>query len=292
MNCQVQNMSASLNASAPRGSLLKLTSDLRRGEYFACLYIVGCASGLALRIAESVHRDGWTDAFLETFGISAIVWGSCIAGAYLILRDRTRGVSSFEIVLSVVFILLVVLPITSLSWIAVAGLSVYILFVTDLDTSRRAAIILLAVTVPMLWSRLLFQLFATSILAADASLVGLLLGTQRTANLVEFADGSGRLWILPPCSSLANVSLAILCWVAFSQVTSHKRSNYDFLWCLAICASVVAVNVSRMAAMGLSERYYQALHSQWGDAVANLIISALIVGISVLGVRRELFQRI
>jgi len=179
-----------------------------------------------------------------------------------------------------------------LSWIAVAGLSLYILFFTDLASARRGATILLAVTVPMLWSRMLLQLFASSILAADAWLVGLLLGTQRTGNLVEFADGSGQLAIYPGCSSLANVSLAILCWVAFSQVTSHKRSKYDFLWCLAACASVVAVNVSRMAAMGLNEGYYQSLHNQWGETVANVIILALIVSISALGVRRELLQRI
>ena len=267
MKREVQNISVGLNALAARGSLLQMTSDLRRGEYFAGFYIVGCASGFASRIVDSIHRVGWMDSFFGTFGISVIVWGSCIAGISLVLRDRTRGVGSLEIAVGAGFVLLVVLPITPLSWIAVAGLSLYILYFTDLPITRRGATVLLAVTVPMLWSRVLFQFFATFILAADAWLVGLLLGTQRTANLVEFADGSGQLAIYPPCSSFANVSLAFLCWVAFSQLTSHKRSNYDFLWCLAVCASVVAVNVSRMAAMGLSEGYYQALHNQWGDAV-------------------------
>ena len=60
---------------------------------------------------------------------------------------------------------------------------------------------------------MLFQLFANFILAVDASLVSWLLGTHRTGNLVEFADKSGQLVIFPACSSLANVSLAFLCWV-------------------------------------------------------------------------------
>jgi exosortase/archaeosortase family protein len=292
MNLGGRKVSHSLNASAARDFLFHMANDLGRGEYFAGLYIVGCISGLASRIVQSIHQVGWTNALFETFGISVIVWGSCIAGVSLVIRDRTRGVGALDIAVGAAFILLIVLPSSALSWIAVAGLSLYILFFADLASARRGATVLLAVTVPMLWSRMLLQLFASSILAADAWLVGLLLRTQRTGNLVEFADGSGQLAINPGCSSLANVSLAVLCWVAFSQLTSHKRSKSNFLWCLAACASVVAVNVSRMAAMGLNQDYYESLHNQWGEPVTNVIILALIVGISALGVRRELLQRI
>jgi len=62
--------------------------------------------------------------------------------------------------------------------------------------------------------------------------------------MVEFADGSGVLVILPACSSLANVSLAFLCWVTVSQLVCHKKSAYDLLWCLMACVSVIAVNVT------------------------------------------------
>jgi hypothetical protein len=72
----------------------------------------------------------------------------------------------------VVALVLIALPIGGLSWIAVAGLALYILLFTGADLPmRRGAIILLAVTVPMFWSRLLFQYFANFILEIDASLV-------------------------------------------------------------------------------------------------------------------------
>ena len=109
---------------------------------------------------------------------------------------------------------------------------------------------------------------------------------------VEFADKSGQLVIFPLCSSLTNVSLALLCWVTVSQLVSHKKSGYDFLWCLFACAAVVAVNVTRMAIMGISLRHYATFHSEWAEAGANIIILGLIVGICALGVRRELFQRV
>src|SRR5204863_7700738 len=105
------------------------------------------------------------------------------------------------------------LPIFALSWVAVAGLSVYILLVAKVGSDRkRGALILLALTVPMLWSCLLFQFFAKPILGIDAALAALLLGTDRIGNLVGFADGSGYMIVVPACSSLANTSLAFLCW--------------------------------------------------------------------------------
>ncbi len=222
---------AHLNEMMARGSVLRIARELPRGEFFAGLLALGCASGLASRIIQSVNRLGWVDALFNTFEISAIVLISCAAGVSLVLRDRTIGVRSAEFAMGAGFVLLVILPIGPLSWLAVTS-------------SRRGAFILLAATVPMLWSRLLFQFFANLILQIDASLVGWILGTHRTGAIVGFADGSGVLVILPACSSLANVSLAFLCWVTVSQLVSHKKSAYDLLWCLLACISVIAVNVT------------------------------------------------
>jgi exosortase/archaeosortase family protein len=284
-------LSARSDELTVRGFLSRIASELRRGEYFAGLFILGCTSGLIARILHSVMAVGWMDALFRTFDISVIIWVSCIAGVLLINRDQTLGVRPFEIALGAGLVVLVILPIGPLSWIGVTVLSVYILVSTEVTTSRRGASILLAATVPMLWSRALFDFFADFILAADASLVSWLIGTRRTGNLVEFADNSGQLVIFPACSSLANVSVAILCWVTFSELVSHKKSGQDFLWCFLSCLAVVAVNVSRMAILGLSEDNYLNFHNQWGDAAVNVIMLGLIVGITALGLRRELFQR-
>jgi hypothetical protein len=273
-------------------AIVRMAGDLHRGEYFAGLFIFGFASGFTSRIVHSIEEIGWADALFRTFGISVIVLASGVAGISLILRDRTSGIRPLEVALGFCFILLAILPVGPLSWIAVTGLSLYILFSTDIATSRRGALILLASTFPLLWSRWLFQLFANHILAADAYLVGWLLGTHRTGNLVEFADKSGQLVIFPACSSLANVSLAFLCWVTLSQIVSHRKSGSDVFWCLFACIAVIAVNVTRMAILGLSDWHYATFHGQSGDAVANTIILALIVGVCSLGVRRELIKYI
>jgi hypothetical protein len=283
---------AILNELTASRSLSQVASNQSRGEFFAGLFALGCISGLASRVLQSVNKVGWIDAFFDTFEVSVLVWVSCAAGIYLVLQDRTVGIRSFELAIGAAFAFLVILPIGALSWLAVTALGFYVIIFTEVPTSRRGAFILVATTVPVLWSRLLFQFFADLILRIDASLVGWLLRTPRTGDIIEFADGSGVLVILPGCSSLANMSLAFLCWVTMSRWLDHKKSAYDLFWCLLACVSVMAVNVTRMSFMGLSQWHYDTLHSPLGAAVANTAMLGLIVGCCLLGVRRELFPRI
>ena len=119
-----------------------------------------------------------------------------------------------DLAVAVVFLGLVILPIFILSWLAVTGLSLYILlFANDSSTRRRGALIMLALTVPMLWGRLLFQLFDRPLLEIDAMLAASLLGTDRVGNMVGLVDGSGYMVILPACSSLHQhvARISVLC---------------------------------------------------------------------------------
>jgi hypothetical protein len=274
------------------GGLFLQSANLSRGEFFAGLFTLGCISGLTSRMIQSVDRLGWANALFNTFEISTLVYFSCVVGIALVLRDRTPGLRAPDLAAGAGFVLLALLPIGPLSWLAVTALSLFIIAFTNVTSSRRGATILLATTVPLLWSRLLFQFFANLILQFDASLVSWILHTRRSGNIVGFADDSGVLVILPSCSSLANVSLAFLCWVTVSQLVCHKKSAYDLVWCLLACISVIVVNVARMSVEGLSQWHYNTFHSPWGDAIGNIITLVLIVGFSLLGVRRELFGRV
>lgn len=262
---------------------------LSRSELFAGLFVLACPNGLIEPVSWSVNQVGWPAAVLKTFGISAIVWVACCAGISLIFRNKIDDNGSTDVAIGAVVLSLVVLPISQLSWLAVTTLSLYILvFTTASQPARRGAIILLAASVPMLWSKLLFGLFRNFFLEMDASLVSWELGTRRSGNEVEFADHSATLVIFAPCSSLANMSLAFLCWVTLSQLVQHKWRFQDLLWCLAACASVVAVNVTRMSLMALSSAHYRTIHGEAGDMITSWIILILTVGISLLGLKREI----
>jgi exosortase/archaeosortase family protein len=222
-----------------------------------------------------------------------IVWIACFIGVTLILHDRTDAIRPTDLVVSVGVIVLALLPFSGASWLALTMLSLYMLLLTSGPSSRRrGASLLLAVTLPMLWSHQLLHFFGKPILEIDASMISWLLGTERIGNMVRFADNSGYLVIFPACSSLAGMSLAMLCWVTISQTTRHRRSAYDVIWCGLACASVIIVNITRISIMGLSDRDYQAVHGPWGNTFINVLMLILIVGFCLLGVRRELFSRI
>jgi hypothetical protein len=273
-----------------RGLVVALRHSIPRDKFFAGLYILGCANGLLGRILLSLNSDGWTG--LLNVDINVIVLFACFAGISILLQEDGDEIRPVDLAVGGVFLILVILPIFALSWLAVTALSLYILvFANDGSARRRGALIMLALTVPMLWSRLLFQFFAGPILTIDASLAALLLGTERVGNLVGFGDGSGYMVVLPACSFLANTSLAFLCWVSVTQWAKHQWSPTDILWSLLACGSVIAVNVARIALTGLSRGHYEAIHSPLGNTVWGAILLGLTVGISVLSARRELFSR-
>jgi exosortase/archaeosortase family protein len=262
-----------------------------RHDFFAILFIAGCANGLLGRLIQGFQFSDWEGA-LAGADINVIILLACFAGISLVSTKTPERVQRLDLVVALVFLVLVALPIFPLSWMAVTGLSLYILLFANNNPARvRGALILLAMTAPMLWSRLLFQIFAKPILDIDASLVSLLLGTQRTGNMVGFLDGSGYMIVLPACSSLANMSLALLCWVTITQWVGHRWVARDVLWAGLACASVIAVNVTRISLMGFSYHHYEMIHSSWGDMITNTIMLALMVGVTVLGARREIFAR-
>jgi hypothetical protein len=243
-------------------------------------------------MVKSIHDHGWFEAAVGMFDVSIIVLVACFVGVSLVFVDRGGEVQKTDLILSAPFLLLIALPIGAASWLAVTILSLYILILGQPgDSLRRGAIVLLAVTVPMLWSRLVFNLFARFILEIDATLVGWVLGTHRTGNVVEFADHSGSLAIFPGCSSLANVSLALLCWVTVSQFVRHKWRPQDIFWCLLACFSVVAVNVLRISLMGVSGSFYLMLHSPTAEVLLSTVMLGLVLSISLAGIRHDAIFR-
>ena len=268
-------------------------SSMPRNEYFAALSILGVANGIASRAIQSTAEHGWIDAVFFMFDISAIVWVACLLGIALIFEGQNDRTTTLDLSVGAACIILFALPVGGASWLALTALGFYILLVAGASSSRkRGAMILLAATIPMLWSRLLFRSFSDIILQIDTTLVAAMLGTEQSGNVVRFADGSGDLVILPACSSLANLSLIFPCWVAMSQATKHPWSSKDLVWCFLAGASVVAINVTRMSLMGLNEKYYSMIHGPVGDISTSILLVCFIVGFCMLGVRRELFSRI
>ena len=145
-------------------------------------------------------------------------------------------------------------------------------------------LILLAITFPMFWSKLIFSLFSDLLLQADALLVSLVLGLPRAGNVITLSDGISHLWIAAPCSSLANVSLAVLGWTLFLH-THHGRGAPGLRWGLLCCGLIVVLNVGRISLIGLYPGHYDLIHGAVGASLASWLMVAAVFGTLTYGAR-------
>src|SRR5690349_19364659 len=102
-----------------RGLLAALRHSISRDEFFAGLYILGCANGLLGRIILTLNSDGWTG--LLDVDVSVIVLFACFAGISILLQEGGDEIRSADLAVGGVFLSLVILPIFALSWLAVTG---------------------------------------------------------------------------------------------------------------------------------------------------------------------------
>jgi exosortase/archaeosortase family protein len=265
---------------------------VRRGEFFAGLFILGFSNGIFERIAWAIEKGTVENAISGTFGISVLVWVACFIAVSLLLRQPSEPLTRNDLILGAGVTAAVLVPSAKASWIALTGVGLYGLRCFEAGSlARRAAFVILAVTVPMFWSRLVFAMLSDLILRADAILVSLIVGTDRVGNTIGFADNSGYLYILPACSSLADVSLAVLGWALFTQALTRRPSLKDVWWCLAACSAVIVINVTRIALIGLHPEHFELIHGAVGAGVASFLALVAIVGINLIRVRGEALAR-
>lgn len=284
-------MSCSAEGEPPDPGRAAVPAGLSRGELFAALCVLGFANGIVARLHDAVAHDG-AAALANSFGISAAVWIAFVACPALLLCAPKQPLARADPAVAACALAAFMLPIDPLSWVALTGLALYLLrFSFTLRkhppcAAQRGAWVLLATTGAMFWGHLLMRCLSGPILGADARLVGWFAGTEAVGNTVRFADGGGYLWINPACSSLANVSLAILCWVLFAQSRGRLWCLADACWCLLACLAVVAINVTRIGLMVLHREQFDLIHGPAGAAIANWLSVAAVLGVCVVGTRR------
>ena len=270
---------------------------MSRDRFFCGLFILAAANGLEVGAVNSIVTQGWSVALLDLFGVSAVVWIACFAGANLLYGSRlNEAITTPDAVASLAVLTLTILPFERVSWFALTALSLYVLCVSPAQSfRRRGALIALALTGPMLWGPALMLIFGPTILKADAVLVSGVIGTDHVGNVFSGAIGSdgtpARYVIYPDCSSLRGMSMAILAFVTVTNVFGAAWSARHLTFGLLAILSVVFVNVTRLSLIGLFPSYFSVIHGLPGSAIAAWLSLALVVAIPLIGVGREAFVR-
>src|SRR2546429_7470124 len=104
-------------AAPRRGGIAALRHAISRDEFFAGLYILGCANGLLGRVLLTLNSDGWTG--LLDVDISVIVLFACFAGISTLVQGRSRDeIRSADLAVAGIFLIFVILPMFALSLLA------------------------------------------------------------------------------------------------------------------------------------------------------------------------------
>ena len=247
---------------------------MTRRVFFLGLIAYGLLTGLFYRIVNLIDRIGWTDAAVYVFSISVIVWVAVYIGLELIIEaDDDESVGELDEAVGITGLLLCSIPYAPLAWLGLTILTGWLVITTVPQTTlHRGALILLATTFPMLWSRVIFKFLSGPILLVDAWIVAKLLGTSNEGTHIAFVDKSGFLEVSPACSSWANISLVLLTWMVISQYQRRRWQVVDLGWCALMVLTVVAINTIRMAMMGISEEHYFLIHGTVGSTFISWVL--------------------
>ncbi|QEE43370.1 hypothetical protein FVA81_01605 (plasmid) [Rhizobium sp. WL3] len=266
---------------------------MNRPELFTLVFVVGLANAMVPEVLKGIIDNGAVYAVLNTFQVSAIVWLAIFMAISYASAGERGVVTSRDRLVCIGLFVASLLPIGPGIWLCITALALYLIVSSVGDAmSHRAGWVMLAITVPMFWSKRVFNFLSEYFLAFDAELVSAITGTQRVSNLVPIPNGSGFLQIAAPCSSMANVSLAILCWILFTQSSGVRWQRRNVFWCAVACISVVAINVCRISLIGFFPDRYEVLHGPVGTTIASWLTIIAVLIVCYYGVGRGRFKLI
>ena len=261
-----------------------------RAASFALIGSVAAVNGLAGKIATAASTTPLLSAILNLGGVSAIVWFA-LGTMFIIAHEQPTSLEwqRYDKPAIILILLLSFMPLNFAGAIALLGCGAY-LAATSAGGSgeRRMALIMIALTGPLIWGRFLLALSGPLLLELDARMAAHLAGVHVEGNVVTLSDGSGSLYVALGCSSVHNMSLAILLFVALVQMMALKCTPALILTAAWATLAMAVVHVMRLAAMARFPQYFDLIHTGWGGTAFGAASFVAAGAIIVRGVRAEL----
>ena len=260
-----------------------------RASLFAIIGCVAAVNGFAGKIAVAFYNQSFVVTVFDLGGVSAIVWfaiGSLFTiasegGARPGMQPHDKAVASLTLALSFI-------PLNFASAIGLLLCGAYLAATSAKDSSdQRIAIIMIALTGPLIWGRFLLALIGPFLLGLDARLAGLLAGVPVQGNVVGLRGG-GSLYVALGCSSVHNMSLAVLLFVTLTQILRLRYTPILVLTGVGAALAMAIVNVLRLATLARFPQYFELMHTGWGGTLCGAISFVAAGAVIAGGVRAEL----
>jgi hypothetical protein len=269
-------------------------TPLSRRALLLGLYVLGMTNG-AIGYVIGQPSLAVTVASLAT--INLIVLLAVLAGLRLAGHVAPVGCHRADLAAGVLCALLILVPSGRISWAAVGLLALYSLVAHRDDRfAVAAASVFLALAFKQSFGTALMALLAEPLTIVDAVMVSGLLdlvrpdGIVRVGNVITAPDGY-RLAIMLGCSSLHNLSIGLLCWVAITRSVRPAWRRADGRTVVTIMVATVGLNVLRMTLMGFGPAAYDVVHGPIGNTVFDMAVMANALAITLWGFRDALAHR-
>lgn len=261
-----------------------------RTRLFAIIGCVAAVNGFSGKIATALYSQPIMIAVLDLGGVSAIVWFAI--GALITISSASATTSMPSRTDKAVLGLTLLLSFVPLNFAAAIGLLLCGAYLAATSTSdsadRRIALVMIALTGPLIWGRFLLALMGPFLLRVDAILAGLLAGARVQGNVVSLPGQYGNLYVALGCSSVHNMSLAVLLFITVTQVLRLGYSPRLLLTCGAAMLAMAAVNVLRLATLARMPQHFDVIHTGWGGSLFGAISFVAAGAVIVGGIRAEL----
>jgi exosortase/archaeosortase family protein len=252
-----------------------------RAAIFAGVGVIATVNALADQI---IAFDGnLILQILDLGGISAVIWFALYAALKIGIEDEGELLRRTDVPVLLTILVSCFIPVAAAARAGELLCAVYSFATSRLGSpTRRVALVLLALTGTLVWGPLILTLCASPILSLDAHITGWVIGSPVTANMVHFA-GSDRIYIIAmACSSIHNISLAILLWCTAVALFDLKVDGRLVLVCAGMIGLTFALNISRLSLIGLFPDHFDILHRGTGAVLfgwLEVIGMALLAGL-------------
>lgn len=236
---------------------------------------------------QDIAQRGFGVSAANLFGIGIVfllagyaVWSIALRGTPVSLQRLDGPVTTLALVAAL-------LPLHLAAKAALLPVSAYFVLTSPpRDAGFRIGFIGLALTGAFIWGAILLTAFAGPILTVDATLVRFVTGAPVEGNVLHIDPArSGfkfdKIIIMGGCSSLRNVSQAIILWASMVQLFAVRITLALVAACLLAIVSMIFLNVARIALIVAYPDHLAFIHDGFGATMIGLL--AFVTAFAIIG---------
>lgn len=256
-----------------------------RVQWLAVAALVAACNGISGTLLATFARDGLLASLFGTGGINPIFWFAMLAAGIIAFEpDRDAPPTSADWLVIAATFALALLPVVSAGSAGVLLAGGWLWLTGSAGSrSRRAGLVLLALTASLIWGHIVLMLIGDRLVALDGSFVAWLAGTSATGNLVQFDDGGRPMMIAYGCSSMHNLTMALQFWVAMTQLLRIPFGPKSLLIALAAALANILVNGARLATIAHNRADFDYWHTGGGGTIFAWIAVITVAAVVMLG---------